>query len=686
MASWPTLIALAGLLALAVPGALAAQAAPAPPAPATPAGGVSGTDEAAFDFLSANLLAGDGMVTEALAAYDEAAKAHPESAYIHLEHAQLLARLAQAARLPSAQNSYLHKAGDEIGKARQIAPRNLDVLRGVGVIYLELASQDPSALPTALEALETVYRGDPDDLQTALNLGRLYLDQQQTAKAADIFRDVIHRSPQQRAAYALLVEALLRDDKPKEAETVLGQIVEMEPTAIEARLSLAELQGRRNDYAAVLATLSAAPEANRGDPRLQRQLAWAYYLTGDVDKALATAEPLLANVQPASTDPDEMQLLLLKGLVLAAQGHNEEAGELLERLRGARPNDAALATILSKVLERAGHRDRAAQVLQDLDASLAKAGKQDEERQTRLELAQVYYDAKQWDRVGDTLQPLLRLGPKDDAVRETAVLLAVDALVQRKSYDEALRLLDGAQGGKGGPPSPSLASKRAEVLFRAGRDREAVRQIDSVATPKDPLGTLAAAETYQRLERYGDSIPLLERLLAVPAAPASGLPAGSAKAAHFLLGAAYERTGKRDQAVTEFRRLLSADPDFHAALNYLGYMFAEKGENLEEARTLVAKAVALDPDNGAYLDSLGWVYFRLGRYEDARSALERATRLETADGTVEEHLGDVYGALGQADRAGAAYRRAIELESADPAKADEVRKKLENLGGGTRRP
>ena len=185
MASWLTLTALAGSIALAVPGALAAQAVRAAPAastaPTSPASSVSGTDEAGFDFLSANLLAGDGMVTEALAAYDEAAKAHPESAYIHLEHAQLLARLAQAARLPAAQNSYLRKAGDEIGKARQIAPQNLDVLRGVGIIYLELASQDPSALPTAQEALETVYRGDPDDLQTALNLGRLYLDQQQTA-------------------------------------------------------------------------------------------------------------------------------------------------------------------------------------------------------------------------------------------------------------------------------------------------------------------------------------------------------------------------------------------------------------------------------------------------------------------------------------------------------------------------
>jgi len=688
------------------PGASTAPSAPGAAAPATapdssrlagaPGGPRGGSGD--FEFLMANLLVGDGMLPEALSAFEEAEKARPDSAYIHLEHAQLLARLAQAARLPSAQTGYLRKATDEVGKARQLAPHNLDVLRGVGLVYLEAAGQDPAALHTALEALETVHQSDPEDLQTAISLGRLYLEQQQPAKAAEVFREVIHESPQQRAAYALLVEALLRDDKAREAETVLAQILDFEPAALEARLTLAELEGRRNDYAAVLATLTAAPEAERGDVRLQRQLAWAYYLTGDVDRALATVEPLLPaapavppgpRLSPPSpapppqtgSDPDDMQLLLLKGLALAAQGHNEEAGELLETLRGTRPNDAALATILSKVLERSGRPDDAARVLADLDANLAKAGKQDEERQARLELAQVYYDAKQWDRVSETLQPLLRLGPREETVREPALQLATDALIQRKSFDDALRLLDRAQAAQADPPSPTLAAKRAEVLFRAGREAEALRRLQDLAGAQDPHSALAAAEAYQRLDKYAESVPVLEQLIA---RPTGGLAAPGSKAAHFLLGAAYERSGKREQAVAEFRRLLDADPEYHAALNYLGYMFAERGEHLDEAQKLIEKAVALEPDNGAYVDSLGWVYYRLGRFEQARATLERATRLETADGTVQEHLGDVYGAMGQRDRAGEAYRRAIALEAGDPAKAEAVRRKLDSLAGGAR--
>src|SRR5262249_37455215 len=169
----------------------------------------------------------------------------------------------------------------------------LDVLRGVGLVYIELAAidADPKIAATALDALKTVHERDPNDVATALNLGRLYLGQQQAGKAAEAFRDVIERSPQQRAAYALLVEALLRDEKPREAEKVLAQILDFEPAAVEARLTLAELESQRNDYRAELATLKAAPADEQGDPRLQRQLAWAYYLTGNLDQALATVEP-----------------------------------------------------------------------------------------------------------------------------------------------------------------------------------------------------------------------------------------------------------------------------------------------------------------------------------------------------------------------------------------------------------
>jgi len=292
---------------------------------------------------------------------------------------------------------------------------------------------------------------------------------------------------------------------------------------------------------------------------------------------------------------------------------------------------------------------------------LEKDGKAKEAQDARLEAAQVWFDGKQWDKVGETLRPLL--ASQDDTVRLQAVAQTSDALAKTGRYDDALALLAKEK------ETPAVTSKRAEILSRAGREAEASRLLAGL-TAGDENSALAAAQAWQRLEKYQESIPILEKVAA--AHPDQVVPG-------FLLGSAYERSGQRDKAVEEFRRILKVEPDFHAALNYLGYTFAEQGVNLEEALKLVSRAVTLDPDNGAYVDSLGWTYYRLGRTEQARGTLERAARLEPEDATLQEHLGDVYVALGQMERARQAYQRALELEGDNH---EQVRRKLGDLGKG----
>ena len=147
----------------------------------------------------------------------------------------------------------------------------------------------------------------------------------------------------------------------------------------------------------------------------------------------------------------------------------------------------------------------------------------------------------------------------------------------------------------------------------------------------------------------------------------------------FWLGASYERTGRGPEAETVLQGLLNIDPDFAPALNYLGYMWAEQGENLDQALLLVQQAVALEPDNGAYVDSLGWAHFQLGEYDQAREYLERAARIVGNDPVVLEHLGDLYQALGQLEDARRSYNRSLALEAEN---ASEVQRKLDELDGG----
>lgn len=655
---------------------------PAEPSSTAPSSAAPLPAEAAYQFTLAKMLAVEGSLPEALTAFQEAERLAPDSPYVRLEHGQLLARLAQYSRAPGVREEYLKKAAATLSRARELAPDNLDVLRAVGEVYLDLSAQDPSALATAQEALETVRKRDPEDPQASLTLGQIYLDQRQPEKAAEVLRDLVERLPQQRMAYALLVEALLRADRSAEAEKVLGDILGFDPGSLEARLTLVELQSQRGDHRAAVDTLQGAPEAVQGEPRLRRQLAWELYRTGDLEGALSTAEPLLAAQGEAG--PDRPFLSLVKGLALAAQGRSPEAAEILAPLRESQPDNVPLSLTMARVLQRDGRRAEATRLLSDLADRLAKAGKADEERDVRLELVQAWIEAKDWDQAAKVIAPLL--ASEDAAVRTQALLLQSEALVGQGRQADALALLE--KNGSS-PPSPVLQSRRAEVLFKFGDEREARRILSGLADSGDNQSMLAAAQSWQRLDHYPESIPVLERLAAKQK---------DSVAAGFLLGSAYERTGQRPRAVAEFRRVLEIDPDFHAALNYLGYTYAESGENLEEALKLVGRAVALEPDNGAYVDSLGWTYYQLGRHEQARGYLERAVRLEPADATLQEHLGDVYVALGQKDRAREAYRRAIELADDPSGRAGnpgstgsntgKVRRKLADLGqdapGGSR--
>jgi tetratricopeptide (TPR) repeat protein len=646
------------------------------PVSSTGAGGAK-PPAASYEFALGKLLAVEGSVNDALAAFEAAEKiapGSPDTAYVLVEHAQLLDRMAQYERSSPLRDDALRKAAEKISEARRLAPDNLDVLRATGEIYIDLAAVDPSALETARDALELVRKRNPQDSQSFLTLGRIYLDQNQPAKAAEVFHELITNVPEQRMAYALLVESLMRANKPEEAQKALQEILGFDPGSLEARLTLADLQTRTGRTAAALETLRGAPEEARDDSRLKRQLAWALYQNGDLDEALKALDALpvpAAGAAPsagatggqAAADPQQ-GIDLLRGLIFTAQGRNEEAIGLLTKIHDADPKDPGITLTLARVLERAGRRDDAAGLLAGLAAVLEKDGKAKDAQEARLEAAQVYFGGKQWDKVGETLRPLL--ASDDEGIRLQAASLQADALARDKRYDEALALLGKEKD------SPGVISKRAEVLTRAGRDAEAEKLLAGIAAG-DERSAIVAAQTYQRLEKYQQSIPVLEKLAgAHPDQAAMG----------FMLGAAYERSGQRDKAIAEFRRILKVDPDFHAALNYLGYTYAEAGTNLEEALKMVSRAVALDPDNGAYVDSLGWTYYRLGRPEQARNFLERASRLEPEDATLQEHLGDVYVALGQKERARQAYQRSLELggDNADKVDADKVRRKLDDLG------
>jgi len=128
---------------------------------------------------------------------------------------------------------------------------------------------------------------------------------------------------------------------------------------------------------------------------------------------------------------------------------------------------------------------------------------------------------------------------------------------------------------------------------------------------------------------------------------------------YFLRGDAYGREKKYDEAEAQFKKVLAITPQSAAALNYLGYMNADRDVRLEESLNYIKLAVSLDPTNGAYLDSLGWAYFKLGKYDLAEENLTKASLRMGSDPTVQDHLGDLYQKTGRLKLAAAHWERAV---------------------------
>ena len=145
-----------------------------------------------------------------------------------------------------------------------------------------------------------------------------------------------------------------------------------------------------------------------------------------------------------------------------------------------------------------------------------------------------------------------------------------------------------------------------------------------------------------------------------------------------MRGVAYTETKQWDAAKADFERVLSYKPDHSDALNYLGYTWVDRGENLTKAFKMIEKALELEPNSGAITDSLGWAHYKLGDYEKAKTFLEDAVALDPDSATIIDHLGDVYYKLGRKREATYQWQRALQY---DPT--DEERRKIDKkLKGG----
>lgn len=257
-----------------------------------------------------------------------------------------------------------------------------------------------------------------------------------------------------------------------------------------------------------------------------------------------------------------------------------------------------------------------------------------------------------------------------------AILMSAELLESLERYDLATQTYKSVP--RNHPAFTAAEMGRAESLRRAEKMDAAIEVLEQLqkSHPELPLVHVAAADLHRQTEDYGDAVNAYDKAVELLGEPETG---------HWFIyyarAISHERQGTWDEAEADFRKALELNPEHPQVLNYLGYSLVEKQSKLEEALDMIERAVAAQPESGYIVDSLGWVLYRLGRYDEAIVHMERAAELMPVDPVVNDHLGDVLWAVGRETEARFQWRRALSFVDKDnpspDVDPDRMRRKLE---------
>ncbi|MBY4894566.1 tetratricopeptide repeat protein [Rhodobacteraceae bacterium N5(2021)] len=258
-----------------------------------------------------------------------------------------------------------------------------------------------------------------------------------------------------------------------------------------------------------------------------------------------------------------------------------------------------------------------------------------------------------------------------DADHTDAMVLAGELMSASEQFQQAAVTF--AAVPEGDPNYIEAQMGRAEALEDLGQQEEAIAILAALAEARPDLASVQAAygDILRRAERFEEAIDAYTAVLSLVD---TDLP--RYWFIYYARAISYHQIDNWDPAEADFRRALELNPEQPNVLNYLGYSLVEQRRNFDEALDMIQRAVAARPESGYIIDSLGWVYYRLGRFDEAVAPMERAVELEPNDPIVNDHLGDVYWVNGRYREAEFQWHRALSFNP-EPDEAARIRRKLD---------
>lgn len=491
------------------------------------------------------------------------------------------------------------------------------VMRSLAMLLLRLGER-----AEAIAWVQRIIELKPADLSALSLLANLYTTASEVEKAVAVYRNILTIEPGNANAMLMLGVLYAGSEREEQAQTVFEELVALHPEFFLGHYYLARVYRDMGAMDQALAAYDRALELN-WTPAMAQEAATAYESAGLYEQSLRLYRQMIAE------DPtDERARGLLANIYLRLDRVEEALAELAELRHYSADVDNIDLTIARILLDE----ERYQEALILLHGMLSDEPRLDAVRSL---LVLGYYRSGQVARARELLE---EIRPGDYGYEEAVLMLA--------------RIYHGAE-------DPVTAAK---ILNRA------------LAEPEHRYLSFYVTLALLHVEWHdaGQGILVFDRALR---------DLGPTARVFFEYALYLDRIGDSEGALAKMQEVIARDPQDPFALNYVGYTWADRGENLAQALTYIEEAVRLRPEDGSIRDSLGWVYYRLGDYRRAVEELELAVELLPDDPVIYDHLGDAYRALGHRGAALTAYRRALELldQQEKREKRLAIKEKIEGL-------
>ncbi len=619
----------------------------------------------------------------------------PGAAYYHYGLAHIYEEMATT----QGRSDYATQAIEQYKLALDADPTSTYLQDGLAALYFKLGR-----IRESVQSAQDQVKKNPNDIEAHRLLGRIYYrslgdvqngaESQMLQLATQEYETLVRLEPDVAENHLLLGQLYEVNHDSTKAEAQFKAAQGLDNGSEESLLNLARLYSEQGDMQRVVGTLTALPEQDRSvrielaigasydQMHKPKEAAAAYQRALEIEGDNTDAQRGLANAllnndklddalkvyaAIVAAEPQDAQSYIKISEIQRRQGHYDLALATLKKAKTMVPDSEELIFNEALLYDALGHYSDAETTLKGVLTSTAKTdGSYTEgERNNRAifleRLALLYREENKIDQAIDAYKQMEALGGE---MKARAAAGEVDAYRDGHQWDKATAVA--AASAKAAPEDHEAQILYAGQLADTGKVDEGIallkKQLNGKG-PDDRATWLSLAQAYIRLRRYDDANAALDK------AEVFSQKTDDKIYLYFLRGTVDDKEGKKDEAETWMRKVLEIDPANAQTLNYMAYMYAERGVKLPEALVMIKKAVELDPQNYAYLDTEGWVYFKMGEYAMAEDYLSKAVERSSTDPTVHDHLGQALEKQNKLKQAVAQWERAV-TQYGDSLQAD----------------